>query len=743
MERTIEPCYAAEQRWGSCDQLMTDVIWGSTKKPVTSQRLAELVEAEFQGHGILYIGYPVLAGSEGVSSVDALWVSPDHGVIIFQLIEGGEADGFEAIQDDFANKLETRLRAHSDLMRGRTLLAEPVVVTFAPLAGRTTENPEYRIAPDEAALRAALDGIVWDHPELYERAHSVIQSISSIRRGRRKRVADKPDSRGAVLKSLEDSIANLDSLQSRAVIETVEGVQRVRGLAGSGKTIILALKAAYLHVQHPEWKIAVTFNTRSLKAQFRRFIETFVFEQTKEQPDWDQIQVINAWGAPGGGERTGVYYQFSQANGIEFWDFSRAKARFSVQNAFKGVIDLALSETVNQKAIFDAILVDEAQDFDPNFLRLCYASLGPTKRLVYAYDELQSLTESSLPPPEELFGLAADGTPNVVFEEPVKGRPSQDIILEKCYRNSRPVLATAHSLGFGIYRNTDPKTGTGLIQMFDRPELWTDVGYIIKSGALEDGHNVVLARTPDSSPQFLEAPANVDHLIEFVRFDDAQQQADWLVARIETNLLNDELNHDDIIVINPDPLTTVKQVALPRRMLFDKGIQSHVAGVDTASDVFFRSEQDSVAFTGIFRAKGNEAGMVYVINAQDCYGGPYNVGRVRNQLFTAITRSKAWVKVLGIGSDMDRLKEEFDRVAEQDFQLSFQYPPAEVRKKLRVVNRDRSAAEQKTIRGAATNLNRLISDIDAGRVLVEDLPAGDLAALRRLLESGAGGNDAG
>ena len=31
-------------------------------------------------------------------------------------------------------------------------------------------------------------------------------------------------------------------LQSKAVIETVDGVQRIRGLAGSGKTV-LALKA--------------------------------------------------------------------------------------------------------------------------------------------------------------------------------------------------------------------------------------------------------------------------------------------------------------------------------------------------------------------------------------------------------------------------------------------------------------------------------------------------------------------
>ena len=61
----------------------------------------------------------------------------------------------------------------------------------------------------------------------------------------------KEDSQGAKLKQLENSIATLDNLQSKAVIETVDGVQRIRGLAGSGKTIVLALKAAYLHAQHP------------------------------------------------------------------------------------------------------------------------------------------------------------------------------------------------------------------------------------------------------------------------------------------------------------------------------------------------------------------------------------------------------------------------------------------------------------------------------------------------------------
>lgn len=710
---------------------MTQVIWGSTEKPVTSQRLAKVITESFDIEGLLYVGYPVLAGADDVSSIDALWVSAEKGIVIFQLVEGADLGEFQEVQDDLANKLETRLRSHKGLMEGRVLLAIPHVVTFAPLAGQNDLDSAHAVTSNEDGLAKIIGGLTWARPDLFGLAHSVIQSISSIRKGRKRQVT-REDSRGAVLKKLEDSIANLDSLQSRAVIETVEGVQRIRGLAGSGKTIILALKAAYLHVQNPDWRIAVTFNTRSLKAQFIRLIETFVFEQTKDQPDWNKLQVINAWGGPGSVDQTGVYYQFVVHNGIEYWDYGRAKDRFTSATAFAGVSNLALSEVRQSSPLFDAILVDEAQDFDPSFLRLCYEALGDTKRLVYAYDELQSLTESSLPPPDEIFGNDIDGNPLVSFDNGAPHTASQDIILEKCYRNSGPVLATAHALGFGVYREKDENTGTGLVQMFDRPEIWQDVGYQVKAGQLVEGSSVTLARTHESSPAFLEAPSAVDDLIEFVEFKDQAEQAAWLVDQIKRNLTQDELKADDIIVINPDPFTTVTQAAKPRQLLFMEGIQSHVAGVDTARDVFFKAD-NSVAFTGIFRAKGNEAGMVYVINGQDCYGGRYNVGRVRNQLFTAITRSKAWVKVLGFGPSMSKLKKEFEQVKAHDYQLEFTYPTEETRKHLKVVNRDRSFAEQKAAQGAAKSVNRLIDDLNQGKILIQDLPPEDVAKLRRIL----------
>lgn len=714
---------------------MTDIVWGSTRKPGASQRLAELIENNFPEEGFLYIGYPVLSSPEGTNSIDALWVSPRHGIVIFQIVEAAVANGYRDEQDEYANNLETRLRPHKSLMRQRTLLASPTVITYAPRVMNRPNDDAYIIVGDDDIVDVLRD-ITWEHSELYGAAHSVIQSISSIRRGRRRRQVADQRSRGGRLKALEDSIANLDPIQSRAVIETVEGVQRIRGLAGSGKTIILALKAAYLHAQHPDWKIAVTFNTRSLKGQFLRLIETFVVEQTGEPPVWDNVQVINAWGAPGGLNRTGIYYQFCEANGLEFFDFKSARDKFGAQNEFKGAVEVALKKADAPASLFDVILVDEAQDFDPGFLRLCYASLDHRKRLVYAYDELQTLTESSLPPPEELFGVDRNGNPNVRFSPPRKGQPTQDIILEKCYRNSRPVLATAHALGFGIYRDCDPKSGTGLIQMFDNADLWREVGYSVKHGVLQDGAQVTLERTPQTSPQFLEEPAELDPLVEFRCFADAKEQAQWIADQIERNIKSDELGHDDIIVINPDPLTTVKQVGRPRAILFERGISSHVAGVDTTSDIFFKTDEPSVAFTGVFRAKGNEAGMVYVMNAQDCFSSFGNLGKVRNCLFTAITRSKAWVKVVGFGPDMEALEQEYRRVEGHNYELSFVYPTEETRKHLLVINRELSAEERSTIQGTNATLASVAADFAAGKLVVDDLSQETIEVMRSIFSGG-------
>ncbi|MDD9820120.1 MAG: hypothetical protein OXR07_04490 [Nitrospira sp.] len=83
---------------------------------------------------------------------------------------------------------------------------------------------------------AAVTQFEGQDPDVHEPLVAVIQAISTLRHGREKRDLQEPQSRWSKIKALEDSIANFDMQQSRAVIETFDGVQGIRGLAGSCRT---------------------------------------------------------------------------------------------------------------------------------------------------------------------------------------------------------------------------------------------------------------------------------------------------------------------------------------------------------------------------------------------------------------------------------------------------------------------------------------------------------------------------
>ncbi len=695
---------------------MIKIIWGSAKeKPNSSRSLAESLSANLSGDGYLYLAYPIIGSPTGPMKLDALLVSTTNGLVAFDLVEGTDLGNFKERQDEIASMLDVRLKPYSGLKAGRSLRFDINVVTYAPAKSNLpSAEPPFFVA-NQANICAQVRSFNWNaEDEVFQNLVAAVQVVTSIRAGKQKREPKKADSRGAKLKRVEESIANLDQQQSQAVIETVEGVQRIRGLAGSGKTIVLALKVAYLHSQNPSWRIGVTFNTRSLKDQFRRLITNFTIEQTGTEPDWDSIDIINAWGGPGDRDRDGVYFRFCRSNEVPSHDFISAKRKFGDGKEFAGACLEALSAVRQPVPLFDLMLIDEAQDLPIEFLRLCYQSLSPPGRLVYAYDELQSLTGSSVPPPEDLFGKGSDGQPLVRLNQE-EGGPRQDIILEKCYRNSRPLLTTAHALGFGIYRKQ------GLVQIFDQDTLWMDVGYSVEEGSLAAGQQVTLARTPETSPPFLEDHSSPDDLIQFQEFSGSADQTESLVRAIWTDIHEQELRPEDIVVINPNPLTTQKEVGAARQQLFAMGINSELAGVSTSADIF--SKAGCVTFTGIFRAKGNEAGMVYIMNAQDCASGWDKTATAlnRNRLFTAITRSKGWVRILGIGPNMRILMGEWLILKKNDYKLSFQYPTNEEKKLLRVINKEMQGEGRKRRRTIRAQRDQLLEAVEKGEVDVDQL----------------------
>ncbi|TCI48964.1 nuclease [Exiguobacterium sp. SH3S2] len=146
----------------------------------------------------------------------------------------------------------------------------------------------------------------------------------------------------------------------------------IRGVAGSGKTLILASRAKLLSRQHPDWNILILCYNISLA----RFIEQMVnqmmlepddlfdFDPEKRRDHHVQIRNFHAW--------------------------LKHDLKFSEQSLPHVIEKLRKNETI--LPMYDAILIDEGQDFEPEWLELASELLNPeTKSLLLVEDRAQSI----------------------------------------------------------------------------------------------------------------------------------------------------------------------------------------------------------------------------------------------------------------------------------------------------------------------------------------------------------------
>jgi superfamily I DNA and RNA helicase len=703
---------------------MLNVTYGDTRH---SDVVAGLVQALGYSEitGDLYVGYPVLNTADGKLDVDALLISLQHGLVAFDLKNPqalGTADDPSTAaaterQDELYAILDSKLKTYPELRKGRGLAFSPQTVSIVPDFQGNAQHDGQNFATF-GTLAEVLETFPPISPVIFRKLSAAIQHTSTIKPTKKRTDVTKPDSRGAILKRLEAEIANLDAWQKKAAIEFPEGPQRIRGLAGSGKTIVLAQKAAFLHTRFPDWNIALTFQTRSLYQQFRNLITRFCFEFVSDAPDWSKLHLLHAWGSS---SSSGVYAEVASAVGSPIRDFSFAKERYGASRAFEGICKELLKsvEARPPRPLWDVVLIDEAQDFPSSFFEIIYHSTPAPHRIVWAYDELQNLGEFAMKPAEELFGQRADGRPRVVLQNR-EGQPQQDIVLPVCYRNTKWSLTSAHGTGFGVYR---PE---GLVQIFDTPSLWEDIGYRFARGRPKGNTDVSIIRKEGASPAYFEELLNPQDAVKTEAFRSAAEQYNYIADQIEKNLSEDELDYDDILVVFCSPLTIRTDAAGMSAALRKRKIVSHLAGITSSRDKIF--SDNSIALTGIYRAKGNEAPMVYVADAQYCVSG-FELARRRNILFTAMTRSRAWVRVTGVGAEMAKLKSELDRVAAAGYALNFRYPTKEEIKKIHLLHQDMPADQKERVEADLEALARIVRRIDEG--LLD--PASLSAETRRLV----------
>ena len=232
---------------------------------------------------------------------------------------------------------------------------------------------------------------------------------------------------------------------------------------------------------------------------------------------------------------------------------------------------------------------------------------------------------------------------------------------------------------------------------------------------------MVLERKPNSYPEYFIQLLNRDDAVESHVFESKDEQASWVADAIAHNVADDELDLSDILIVLSNPLTARVEAARVIDALNKHSIPGHLAGVTTSVDKLF--QDNSVAISGIYRAKGNEAAMVYILDSDYCQlGAGAGLIRRRNILFTAITRSRAWVRICGTGTAMESLQREIMETKGNEYKLAFKVPTEPELARLRKIQRDISKRDRALIDQTERGIEQLLESIKDGKLDVDTLP---------------------
>ena len=186
----------------------------------------------------------------------------------------------------------------------------------------------------------------------------------------------------------------LDAQQSAAATIPVDGILLLSGPPGSGKTLVLAGRARYLAALHPEWRIVVLCYNKALVPYLCSLV----------------------YGLPNVGVTT--FGKFSYAMGH----------KISLDGAEQAEADLAAAKAKGIKRVVDALLIDEAQDFDDAWIDFALETVRPGRGgTVLSGDERQALYRDA-------------SRPRVL-----NGRRVMHLQLERSYRSTRQILEAAAS----------------------------------------------------------------------------------------------------------------------------------------------------------------------------------------------------------------------------------------------------------------------------------------------------------
>ncbi|WP_394234141.1 3'-5' exonuclease [Niallia oryzisoli] len=180
-----------------------------------------------------------------------------------------------------------------------------------------------------------------------------------------------------LLLSLHD-IKTMDLHQENLAKQIGDKNRLIRGVAGSGKTLILASRAKLLSKEHPDWKILILCYNISLASGIQQMV-THMLNEPEDLFDFDFTS-----------ESVEVPRDHKNVIVRNFHAWLKNDLKIREQQISDMIVKLENNEAILPK--YDAILIDEGQDFEPDWLRLVSLLMNEeTQSLLLVEDRAQTI----------------------------------------------------------------------------------------------------------------------------------------------------------------------------------------------------------------------------------------------------------------------------------------------------------------------------------------------------------------
>ena len=395
----------------------------------------------------------------------------------------------------------------------------------------------------------------------------------------------------------------LDETQEQIAKKLGEGHRIVRGVAGSGKSLVLCAKIRMLLKEKPNWKILLTCYNISLASQLRYYLYSFNDEGIESNEDYrkliqSKVKIVHFHGLAkeiiphGGWPFVDEDQLLTTARFANLEDHEKAAELDEMSSSLLGAKLQQLAATT-KLPLYDAVVVDESQDFHPTWLKALMLMLnGSTNFLLLAEDPNQKIYPRSFTYKDTGINVVGSGR---IFNLPIS------------YRSTREIVITASKL----VRTSD----------------WDD----FYKKFLEENEELPKTETQKNG-----------RFPEIVIKNDYMETCQFIASDILNKVTNQGYSFNDFGVIYTIKKTDVLDYINPLRAVFAQiNIPFFWLSENNDSKTSYDQFRKEVTISTVFSAKGLEFETVYFVGIEIYPWIKRNKRENASMLYVGMTRAKS------------------------------------------------------------------------------------------------------